>query len=162
MIGIGIGIMIEIDGTALKEDIMFLGAVCIDAFCWGVVCTGMARWGTERATYGGSTVFCWMSKPPAVLSLTWGRNIRFNLAEGPTYTVWKSLFFECYFCNICWIFVATTRVNGKAKYTSNIMLICSQFKEVRRIVGPTDAHWEYLILNENGISTSAQLSIRGY
>ena len=71
-----------VDGTALKEDIMFLRAVCTDAFCWETVCTGMARWGK---TCSGSTVFCWMSEIPAVLALTGKRNVRFNLTEDPTY-----------------------------------------------------------------------------
>ena len=37
------------------------------------------------------------------------------------------LSFECNFCNICWVPTAK-RVNGKARYLSDIMLVCNQFK----------------------------------
>ena len=87
-------------------------------------------------------VFCWMSKSPALLTLT-GRNVWFNLIESPTYvyTVWYILSFECNFCNICWVLAAAVMVNGKAGHKSNIMLVCYLFNEVRRIVRPTDDHW---------------------
>ena len=78
------------------------------------------------------------------------------------YTLWKILSFECNFCNICWVFAAATRVNRKVGYISNIMLVCNQFKEVRRTVGPTDVHWTGFMWYENGASRSVQLSIRGH
>ena len=108
-----------------------------------------------------ATVFCWMSKSSSVLALTWGRNGRFNLTEGPTYvyTVWKILSFECNFCNICWVLVVAMRVNGKAGHMSDIMLICNNFRKVRRTVGPTNAHWADFIGYENGTSTSVQWKV---
>ena len=54
------------------------------------------------------------------------------------------------------------KVNGEVGYMSNILLICNQFKVVRRTVGPTDAHWVDFIGNENSISTSVHLGIRRY
>ena len=71
-----------------------------------------------------------------------GRNVRFDLTKDPTYayTVWKILSFECRFCNIYWVLVVAMRVNSKAGYMSNIMLVCNQFKEFSRTVGSTDTH----------------------
>ena len=43
---------------------------------------------------------------------------------------------------------------------SNIMLVCNQFKEVRKTVRPTDAHWTDFMGNENGTSMSFLLGIR--
>ena len=55
-----------------------------------------------------------------------------------------------------------TKVNGKAGHMSNILLICNQFKEIRRTVGPTDAHWADFMRYENNTSRSVQLGIRGH
>ena len=105
---------------------------------------------------------CWMSESPAVLTQTWGKNVRFNLIEGPTYVylVWKILSFECNFCNISWAFSVATRINGKAGHMSD-MFICNQFKKVRT-VRPTDTVWADFIGNENSTNTSIELSIRGH
>ena len=54
------------------------------------------------------------------------------------------------------------RVNGKVKHISDIMLVCNQFKEVRRRLSPTDTHWADFIKNETRTSTSIKLGIRGY
>ena len=91
-------------------------------------------------------------------------NVRFNFIEGPTYvyTVWKILSFECNSCNIYWMFVKATRINGKAEHMSDIMFVCNQFKKVRRTVRPTDAVWADFIGNENGVSISVELGIRGH
>ena len=45
--------------------------------------------------------------PNLFLALTGGRNLRFDLTEGSTYVymVWKILFSECNFCNICWVLI---------------------------------------------------------
>ena len=56
--------------------------------------------------------------------------------------------------------MAATRVNSKAEYIGNIMLICNQFKEVRRTVESTDTHWADFMGYEN--STSTQLRISGH
>ena len=116
------------------------------------------------ATCDGSTVFSLMSESPAVLALTWERNVSFHLTEGPTYvyTVWKILSFECNSCNVYWIFVTAMRINGKAGHMSNIMFVCNQFKRGRRTVRQTDAVRPDFIGNENGTSTSVELIIRGH
>ena len=53
---------------------------------------------------------------------------RFNLTEGPTYAFfdWKILSFECSFCNICWVSVVATSVNGKAGHMSHAHLLLVQ------------------------------------
>ena len=111
---------------------------------------------------GGSTFFCLMSESPTVLVLMGRRNVRFNLAEGPTYvyTVRKILFFECNFCNMRWVHAVATKVNDKAGHMSNIMLVCNQIKEVTRTLGSTDTHWADFMEYENGTSTIVQLCIR--
>ena len=115
-------------------------------------------------TYSGSTVFWWMSKYPAVLALMFGRNVRFNLIEGPTYVylIWKILSFECNSCNIYWMLPTAKRINGKVGHMSDIMFVYNLFKKVRRTVRPTDAVWADFIGNENSTSTSTELSIRGH
>ena len=70
--------------------------------------------------------------------------------------------FECNSCNIYWMFATATRINGKAGHMSDIMLVCNQFRKVRRTVRPTNAVWTDFIGNENGTSTSDELSIRGH
>ena len=142
---------------------MFLSAVYTDAYCWRAVCMGIARWGTERATCNGSTVFCWMSKSPAFLALMLGRNIRFNLIEGSSYIypLWKILSFEYNSCNIYWKFTTATRINGKTGHVSDIMFVCNQFRKVRRTIRSTDTIWADVIGNENSTSRSVELSIRG-
>ena len=40
---------------------------------------------------------------------------------------------------------------------SNIMFVYNQFKEFRRTVGSTDAHWADFTCSENGTSTSVVL-----
>ena len=154
-----------VNRTVSEEKIMFLDAVCTNVYCWRTVCKGIARWGTERAMCSGSTVFWWMSKSPAVLTLMWGRNVKFNLIlEGSSYvyTVWKILSFECNFSNIWWVLVAATRFNSKAGHMSSIMLVCNQFKKIRRTVRSTDAHWAEFIGYENSTSMSVELGIRGH
>ena len=51
------------------------------------------------------------------------------------------------------MFAMATRINGKAGHMSDIMLVCNQFKKVRRTVSPTDAVCKDFIVNENGTST---------
>ena len=46
------------------------------------------------------------------------------------------------------------RINSKAGYKSNIMLICNEFKEFGRTIWPTNAHWADFMGYENGTSTS--------
>ena len=53
-------------------------------------------------------------------------------------------------------------INSKAEHMSSIMLVCNQFKEVRRTVGPTEAHWTDFMGYENGNSASVKMSIRGH
>ena len=55
---------------------------------------------------------------------------------------------------------AAMRVNGKAGYMNNITLVYNKFKEVTKIIGPTDTVWADFIGYENGISTSVELGIR--
>ena len=43
---------------------------------------------------------------------------------------------------------------------SDIMLVCNQFRKVRRTVRPTNAVWADFIGNENSTSMSVELSIR--
>ena len=52
------------------------------------------------------------------------------------------------------------RVDFKSGYMNNIMLVSNQSKEVRRAVGPNDAHWADVMGYENDTSTSVQLDIR--
>ena len=51
------------------------------------------------------------------------------------------------------MFATARRINGKAGHMSDIMLVCNQFRKVRRTVTPTDAVWPDFIVNENGTST---------
>ena len=57
--------------------------------------------------------------------------------------------------------MTATRFNSKAGHMSN-MLVCNQFKKIRRTVRPTDAHWAEFIGYENSTSTSVELGIRGH
>ena len=41
-----------VDGTASEDNIMFLRAVCTNAYCWQAVCTGMARYSQVRHREG--------------------------------------------------------------------------------------------------------------
>ena len=50
-----------------------------------------------------------------------------------------------------------TTINGKARHMSDIMF-CHQFSKFRRTIRPTDAVWADFIGNENGTSTSVELS----
>ena len=70
--------------------------------------------------------------------------------------------FESNSCNIYCMFVTATRINCKARHMSDIMLVCNQFRKVRRTVTPTDAVWADFIVNENSASASVELSIRGH
>ena len=114
-----------VDRTASEKYIMFLGAVFTDAFCWGTVCTGMARWGKEGNVQWIYSILLNVQISSS-FGTDWGKNVRFNLTEGHTYVyiVWKILYFECKFCNICWVPAVATRVNGKAGHRSDIILIC--------------------------------------
>ena len=47
----------------------------------------------------------------------------------------------------------TMRFNHKAEPMNDIMLVCNQFKEVKRTVRPTNCHWSDFIGYENGTST---------
>ena len=53
-----------------------------------------------------------------------------------------------------------SRIDGKAGHMSDIMFVCNQFSKFRRTVRPTDAIWPDFIGNENGTSTSVELSVR--
>ena len=61
-----------------------------------------------------------------------------------------------------WMFATATKINGKAGHMSDIMLVCNQFRKVRRTVRPYNAVWADFIGNENSTSTSVELSIRGH
>ena len=75
------------------------------------------------------------------------------------YTLFGRLYFECKFCNICWVLAATTRATGKAGHMSD-MLTCNKFKEVIITVSSTDPHWAYFMRYGNATRTSVQLGIR--
>ena len=73
-----------VDETASEEGIMFLSAILHK---WILLKGSLYEYGQVRhreATWSGFTVFCWMSKSPAVLALMGDRNVKFNLTEGST------------------------------------------------------------------------------